>query len=188
MWPIALLWGPLVVVVVLVYMAAIGLLFSPVAALATHLAARRKGLHSRRYVIAGALYSALLILPWLMLMMNLVTRNRRSTSTLAICLPLVAVYSVWLFGPILLIIVALSIETSIFGEEPASALFVGVAVGQLIVMGLAWITSLLMIVNVNTEHGPRPDGLIQHKYVAPFTGTLLSVLLLYIELELGLAG
>lgn len=77
----------------------IGIVWSPVGALLCGIAARKRGMSTARYALAGAFYSALFILPWIYLMLRLLDRK---APTDLVRLGYVVIYIFWLFGPIAL--------------------------------------------------------------------------------------
>ncbi len=87
-------FGPIFVTFGLMLLAGVGFLWAPFAAYIAYRTARGQGLRSIRYPIAGAVYSALLLLPWLYMIANL--RGWR----FPIDAVLFILYAVWLLGPI----------------------------------------------------------------------------------------
>ena len=75
----------------------IGIVWSPVGALLCGIAARKRGLSTARYAIAGAFYSALFILPWIYFMLRLL--NRKAPNDL-VYLGYIIIYTAWVLCPI----------------------------------------------------------------------------------------
>ena len=92
-----LVFVPFVGLVFLEALAVLGLLWSPIAAYSCGRAAQARGLNTRRYAVAGAIYSILLFLPWLYLWSNL--RNKPLGGN-TIALGYILTYGLWLLGPI----------------------------------------------------------------------------------------
>ena len=90
-------FAPFYVLVIFYMLAAAGLLWSPIAAYTSARAARANGLNTRRYALAGAIHSILLILPWIYFWSEL--RNK-PLKGVTIVTGYVLVCSLWLFGPI----------------------------------------------------------------------------------------
>ena len=75
----------------------IGIVWSPVGALLCGIAARKRGLSTARYAIAGAFYSALFILPWIYFTLRLL--NRKAPNDL-VYLGYIIIYAAWVLCPI----------------------------------------------------------------------------------------
>ena len=74
-----------------------GIVWSPVAALLCGIAARRRGMSTARYAIAGAFYSILFVAPSVYLLLHL--HNIKVSGGL-VRLTYTIVYAAWLLGPI----------------------------------------------------------------------------------------
>ena len=117
-------------------LAALGLLWSPIAGITCARVARSRGLDTRRYAITGTVYSILLLLPWIYLWSQLRNKPLRESN---ISRGYALVYGLWLLGPIAMtgIFVALSFEPR---RDPAEPIVLAV------MLVLAVISSLHQIV------------------------------------------
>ncbi len=123
--------------------AGIGLAFAPLAALVSRKMTRSRGLNPSTYFLAGAIYSATFLLPWLHMMA--VAKGKRFPPSL-VQLGYVILYLAWLFGPIstiglYLIVVALIGEPDEYINPRYFIL--AVACG---LMSFAWIISLTNLI------------------------------------------
>ena len=89
--------GPTLVIAVPLLMGALGLPISPIAALYLGMTARRRGLDTRRYAIAGAIASALFFWPCIYLIFRI---HDKRVSLFFIRLFFVLFFIVWFLGPI----------------------------------------------------------------------------------------
>lgn len=107
---------PFMLEILLLYAAALGLLLAPFAGLAAGLTARSRGLSAWRYGALGALYSSLIILPWLHMMTRLFDRTPKRSCIIS---GYALLYCWWLFGQVC----TLGILTGIESERPYASLF-----------------------------------------------------------------
>ena len=123
--------------------AGVGLAFAPLAALVSRKMTRSRGLNPGTYFLAGAIYSATFLLPWLHMMA--VAKGKRFPPSL-VQLGYVSLYLAWLFGPIstiglFLIIGALTGEADEYINP--GYFILAVACG---LMSFAWIISLTNLI------------------------------------------
>lgn len=91
----------------------IGCLWAPFAAVICARIARKRGIETRRFALAGALYSILFFWPWVYLVMRL--RNG-SVHAIAIRAFYFMIYSAWLIGSVFVWSVAVIVMSTTLGE------------------------------------------------------------------------
>ena len=132
-----------IVALLMSLIAGVGLAFAPFAALVSRKMSRSRGLNPGTYFLAGAIYSATFLLPWLHMMA--VAKGKRFPPSL-VQLGYVILYLAWLFGPIstiglYLIVIALIGEADEYINPRYFIL--AVACG---LMSFAWIISLTNLI------------------------------------------
>ena len=96
---IIIVLGPLMIALFMAYFIALpGLIFSPIAGLIAWQLARNRWLNGGREALSGVVYSACLILPWILLIVAL-RRGSLSSSTIKRCY--ILLYLAWLIGPVI---------------------------------------------------------------------------------------
>ena len=158
------IFGPIVVTGGFWLLLLIGVVWAPFAAYLMHRAARRRGLDSPRYAIAGAAYSLFLLFPWFLAMATL--HGRR----FPIGPILFFLYLVWLLGPMGATFAIYTVRSGIsqaFSEPVITLQFALVSVVALIVMAFAWIGSLVHVLRLDLTY-TRSDHLLEYRYVMPF--------------------
>ena len=160
---IALIWIPFFVTPILLLLAIVGLMWSPFAALISWRMAGNRGLSGSRYAITGAVYSMLLVLPWIYMVMAL--RCKR-ISTGLVDFAYFFLYMAWLVGPIAFMYLGF-----VFFAESTSV----VAIGVLTALVLAWMVSLAILVKSwlpslfevhRSSRGREP--ILDLKHIMPF--------------------
>ena len=177
--------GPLLIeFVLLFFVAVLGLVWSPFAALITRRLALRRGLDGGRYALAGAAYSVFLMFPWLLLVITMI-RVRLPRSV--VLWSYVLLYLVWLVGPIIFWgqFVAHIGYVMTFGLggglsenlKPDDPL---VAYGVFAVMILMWVVSGTISWRVSSSvHDVTVDELMSLRYIMPFALVWVCTLFAY---------
>ena len=178
--PMVLMFGPLIVSSGLWFLMAIGVVWAPIAAYLMYSTARRQGLHSFRYALAGVVYSLLLVFPWFFAMARLRSRQFPIGATLF------ALFVVWLLGPIGTVFVnyLVTFDMSQVPSEPSSTSRIAwVSAVVLIAMVFSWVASLMHVMRLDTTD-TRTDRLPEHRYVIPFALASASALGLFVIVRL----
>ena len=169
--PFALVFVPGFVVGATMALTMLGLMWSPFAALISWRMAGNRGLSGSRYAITGAVYSILLLLPWIYMVMAL--RGKRISAGL-IDLAYFFLYMAWLVGPIAVMylrFVVIAESTSV------------VAIGVLTAVVIAWVVSLAILAKSwlfqvqRSARGREP--IIDLKYIMPFGLVVASIVAPY---------
>lgn len=151
-------WAPAFVLALLYLLSVIGLVLSPFAAIGMFRMAGDRGLDPTRYAILAALCSVLFVLPWLY--MVAIVRGRR----FPIGRVLITFYIVWLIGPIY--------NSFFILGTSAGGTWLGMAG---IIMGLAWVISLLWMVVSDPYDRSLRCALLPLKHIVPFACMFVSV-------------
>ena len=155
-----------------------GIVWSPFAALVCALVARFRGLSIPRYTVAGAVYSALLLLPWVSLLALMYGRSiPRSLATMVYIL----LYGVWIFASMIGTLTFISTD---HGETidlgPIGVSLTMVFVISLIVNASTWIGSLTWLIRVDTypyDREQKGEALASSAYLQPFALAAVWIIL-----------
>ena len=167
---------PVFVTVFLHILAAFGLLWSPIAAITCGRAARARGLDTRRYAIAGAIYSILLFLPWIYLWSKL--RNKPLSDS-TITLGYMFVYGLWLLGPV--VTVTIFIATSFpHDRDPIRTIILSVMLAMVAISFLHFKFPTVGIrrADVHSSGKQSSDMLIVLAYIMPFIYSYIAIALM----------
>lgn len=147
----------------------IGVLWSPIAALICGGIARARGLSVSRYAAAGAVYSALLILPWLYLVVRMFNR---SVPRFIVVAGYMVLYLGWLWGPF-----GWGVFISQLADSPEEGgLFLEYPTISTLLMFIhiaSWVISLVWLLSSSGSFPHQPnsisrDFLLRPVYVTPF--------------------
>ena len=161
------------------------LLWMPFAALICGIMARNRGLSVRRYAIAGALYSALFMLPWLYFWAKL---SNRSIPGFLVVLGYLALYGViWPSTAAYAFIVVVSKDVTYY-EMVSSFLMVFI-----IISGLAWIISLAMLILWRAKRRATVEGSSNYDFlplpcIMPFVCAVCLVVFLALVTQVKAMG
>lgn len=137
-------------------MAALGLLFAPVAAIYCRRSARLNGLDARRYALMGGLYSCLFFIPAIFLLAEI---RGRETSENAVNRTYIVLYSYWGVGP-----VGLTLLLDLAGG--GSVLWIA--------LSIVWVASIVKTTNRSQESRIAPLPIASYAHVVPFALAYLS--------------
>lgn len=175
----------------------IGIVWSPVGALLCGIAARKRGLSTARYAIAGAFYSALFILPWIYFMLRLL--NRKAPNDL-VYLGYIIIYAAWVLCPIFIYFAMAYIfftHTSRF-----DGLLFELQVFDYL---LAWGASIYVVFNIlvllksihdlkhprsrlnladDEEQKSRENLLLERRYILPFVYPIVLATLFFVVINI----
>ena len=175
----------------------IGIVWSPVGALLCGIAARKRGLSTARYAIAGAFYSALFILPWIYFMLRLL--NRKAPNDL-VYLGYIIIYAAWVLCPIFIYFAMAYIfftHTSRF-----DGLLFELQVFDYL---LAWGASIYVVFNIlvllksihdlkhprsrlnladDEEQKSRENLLLERRYILPFVYPILLATVFFVVINI----
>ncbi len=162
-----IIWGSFYVTATLVLVAGAGLLWSPFAALISWHVARRRGLNERRHALAGAAYSVFLLLPWILLLVELLGRR---VPWFAVLLSYVLLYFVWLSGPVWFwanyhaAFYGLELYFVIGGSYASQQNSLLVGYGVIALMLILWFGSGINLIRKWNPHG----NVVTINYIIPF--------------------
>ena len=149
----------------LLTMPALGLLWAPFAALVCSRAARARGLETRRYALAGAIYSILFFWPWVYLILRMYNKHIPGC---IIRIVYILTYGVlWPISTLSLLLLA------IWYQQPFRSMLIFV----LLLNILAWFVSLIMLIVWRRRQGrvlsdESDDVLPNRVYIMPFAYVL----------------
>ena len=144
---------------------ALGLLWAPIAALFCSHVAKARGLETRRYALAGAIYSTLFFGPWIYLILRMYNKHIPGC---VIRIVYILTYGVlWPISTLSLLLLA------IWYQQPFRAVFIFV----LLLNILAWFMSLIMLIVWHRRQGrvlseESDDVLPNRVYIMPFAYVL----------------
>ncbi len=168
--------------VLLIELIAVGacLLWVPIGSFISARFARAWGKPALHFVVTGASYSALFFLPWLYWVMRM---HSRTVWKPAIWIAYFLVFAGWLLGPIPMTIVLAGLSYGASEGKFFALLFAG----GFLAMGIAWCSSLFMLIlrvyqssgrSTSTVSSKPQDSPIDKVYLAPFALFLASLCLL----------
>lgn len=177
--------------IIIVLSMPLGVLFAPFAALICYIRARLMGLPPGRYARIGALYSTILLFPWIYLIVRMFNK---SVPNFLIGIGYFALYTIWFFGSIVVVaavvitsgIVAFGFSTEIertYGHILAfcAALII------LCVDVVAWILSMALLDRFHRNHIPSEEILPDRAYITPFAYALAWIVAAVMLWVVGLA-
>ena len=136
-----------------------GFVWSPFAALIAWYLARRRGLSARRYALVGAAYSIFLLVPWLRLIVGMLTQREPGFVGPVNFL----LYFAWLVGPI----VFWGQYIVFVGQEEFGVFPLLVSVGILATMFIMWIASV--VISLRQAYDYYTDlPVMSFRYIMPF--------------------
>ena len=180
--PLALYFGFITAAILLAYMPAallaLGLPWTPFAALICARSARKKGLDVRRHALAGALCSALLFCPWVYFILRM---NGKRVPVVLVRLFYISVYASWMFGSIFWTFVSAIIfhpGTASLYEFSNPWVALSYATHSLVLIKVvAWLVTLRMLLRRRSAAGDgiRSDATLAREYLMPPACAIVSL-------------
>lgn len=165
--------GPMFVIMAPLFMGALGLPMSPIAALTLAVKARRRGLDVRRHAIAGAIASALFFWPWIYLIFRI---HDKRVSVFFIRLFFILFFVVWFLGPVCMFLILGLI--GLINDKTELELYLGGAIyTSLGVMNL-WtlIVAKRKLADLSKIYDNQLDGIIPDMgYVRPLIYAFITI-------------
>ena len=168
-------FAPFFVLVIFYMLAAIGLLWSPVAAYTCARVARSKGVDARRYAIAGAIYSILLFLPWIYLWSKLRNKPLRG---ITVAIGYVLLYALWLIGPISFMAILAGSDQS---QSIAALVMLAMLVISLVLIKFA--NLCIKCCDVFDANNDALGKLICSPYLTPFVFAFVTLALFWLFVD-----
>ena len=168
---------------VMILIAAAGLLWAPFAAMIARSEALKRGLTGSRYAVVGAIHSVFLLAPWFCLM----SRIRGDETALPKGRTFIMLYTSWMLGPILMLWI---LQESDYGSGTNMIVVV------IWVMLAAWAGSILLLLAAGRPHTGQWRGVslppphqsvgasLPVLYILPFACTWVSVVFAFAKIRI----
>ena len=177
--------------IIIVLSMPLGVLFAPFAALICYIRARLMGLPPGRYARIGALYSTILLFPWIYLIVRMFNKT---VPNFLIGIGYFVLYTMWFCGSVVVVvviaiitgIVALGFDSDVEPTYVHILTFCTVLV-VLCVNAVMWILSMVGLDRFHRNHIPSEEILPDRAYITPFAYALAWIVAAVMLWVVGLA-